>query len=103
MIEFKEHRGEHTEAQRLKIGADRQDTMDWRQLAQSTEASFWAARINQLLMERWTIDDRVVAESHALAPAAAMTTSALNGARRFSISFSTSPRRFAGCLRQTVD
>ena len=39
---------------------DRQDAMDRRQLTPSTEAAFWAARINQLLFERWSTDGRLL-------------------------------------------
>lgn len=44
--------------------ADLQDIIDRRQLAQSTEASFWAARINQLVIERWTTDGRLLGTLH---------------------------------------
>ena len=44
--------------------ADLQDVIDRRQLAQSTEASFWAVRINQLLIERWATDGRLLGTLH---------------------------------------
>jgi hypothetical protein len=44
--------------------ADLQDIIDRRQLAQSAENSFWAARLNQYVIERWTIDGRLMETLH---------------------------------------
>ena len=44
--------------------ADLQDIIDRRQLAQSDESSFWAARLNQYVIERWTIDGDLLETLH---------------------------------------
>ena len=44
--------------------ADLQDVIDRRALTRSKQGSFWAARINQFLIEHWTQDGRLLATLH---------------------------------------
>ena len=44
--------------------ADMQDVIDRRSLAQTDPTSLWAARVNQYLIERWSMDGRVLETLH---------------------------------------
>ena len=48
--------------------ADMRDIMDRRVLARSDISSFWAARINQYLIQRWTMDGRLLETLHREPP-----------------------------------
>ena len=48
--------------------ADMQDIIDSRQLAYADTDSFWAAHINQYLIERWTLDGRLLEALHREPP-----------------------------------
>ncbi len=48
--------------------ADMQDIIDQRRLARSDTASFWAARINQYLIERWSTNGRLDETLHRQPP-----------------------------------